>query len=203
MQTRKFEVGKYIVEYIEELHLYIVNGVILPSITTIIKSKFPVDVNIPDEVLQNAKERGNRVHKEIEDFEKSGLVPLESQEFNNYLSLKNLYKFKVIDSEKIVVLEIDNKPVAVGRLDQVISINNELAINDIKSTSTLNRDYLYYQTNLYRIAHNQTYGTDIKLCYGTHLNKDTKAFKRLPTNTEIVIHLVKEYLKKKEENENE
>ena len=191
------QIGKYIVEYLEEEHIYLVNGIILPSITQIIKSKFPIDETIPEEVLESARNRGNRVHKIIEVYETTG-DELHCQELDNYIKLKKRNDFKVIDVEKIVVLEMDNHPVACGRLDQLIEINGELAINDLKSTSKLDMQYLYYQTNLYRIAHNQTYGTQIEKCYATHLKGNEYAFKRVLTNDEIVLQIVRDYLAKQE-----
>lgn len=187
-------VGKYIVEYLEDTHVYLVNGVITPSITQLLKKHFPVAESIPQNILENARKRGNRVHKEIEDYEHLESIKEPSIELKNYVELKDKYKFNVIDVEKIVVLEKDGKVVACGRLDQLIEIDGELAINDIKSTYKLNHEYLYHQTNLYRIAHNQTYGTDIKKCYATHLKGNTAKFKSIPSDDEIVAKIINEYL---------
>lgn len=195
------QIGRWRVEYLEQSHLYLVNGVIVPSITTILKTKFPMDDSIPEDVLDNARQRGNRVHKEIEDYETKGDVATDSIELTNYIKLKARHSFDVVDVEKIVVLEIDGNPVAAGRLDQLITINNELAINDIKSTSKLNTMYLYYQTNLYRIAHNQTYGTNIQKCYATHLKGNEASFKTIVKNDEIVMKLVRDFLANQSEEE--
>lgn len=195
------QIGRWRVEYLEQSHLYLVNGVIVPSITTILKTKFPMDDSIPEDVLDNARQRGNRVHKEIEDYETKGDVATDSIELTNYIKLKARHSFNVADVEKIVVLEIDGNPVAAGRLDQLITINNELAINDIKSTSKLNTMYLYYQTNLYRIAHNQTYGTNIQKCYATHLKGNEASFKTIVKNDEIVMKLVRDFLANQSEEE--
>ena len=195
------QIGRWRVEYLEQSNLYLVNGVIVPSITTILKTKFPMDDSIPEDVLDNARQRGNRVHKEIEDYETKGDVATDSIELTNYIKLKARHSFDVVDVEKIVVLEIDGNPVAAGRLDQLITINNELAINDIKSTSKLNTMYLYYQTNLYRIAHNQTYGTNIQKCYATHLKGNEASFKTIVKNDEIVMKLVRDFLANQSEEE--
>lgn len=195
------QVGKWNVEYLDDVHIYLVNGVIVPSITSMLKSKFPVTNSIPKPILDNARTRGNRVHKEIEDYENLESIANASEELINYISLKEKHNFNVIDVEKIVVLEKDNKVVACGRLDQLIEINGEKAINDIKSTYKLNMEYLYYQTNLYRIAHNQTYGTDIKKCYATHLKGDTAKFKTIPADDEIVWKLIDNFLSTHKEEE--
>ena len=188
------QVGKFIVEYFEDTHLYLVDGVIVPSITRLLKKHFPVADTIPQHVLENARKRGNRVHKEIEDYEHLESIKEPSTELKNYVELKEKHKFEVIDVEKIVVLMKGDKVIACGRLDQLIEIDGELAINDIKSTYKLNYEYLYHQTNLYRIAHNQTYGTDIKKCYATHLKGNTAKFKSIPSDDEIVAKIIDEYL---------
>lgn len=198
------QIGKYQVEYLEDSHIYLVNGIILPSITTIISEMLGKDKSlesIPDNVLETARNRGNMVHKEIEHWEKVGYIEHEDcQEIYNYIELKVRNGFNVIDVEKIVILELDGNPIACGRLDQVIQINNECGINDIKSTYKLDYEYLYYQTNAYRIAHNQTYGTNYKKCYATHLRNDESSFKPILVNDEIVMQLFKDYVIRNEGN---
>lgn len=194
-------VGKYNVEYLDDIHIYLVNGVIVPSITSMLKNKFPVANSIPKAVLDKARTRGNRVHKEIEDYENLESISEPSIELQNYIELKDKHKFNVIDVEKIVVLHKDGQVIACGRLDQLIELEGELAINDIKSTYKLNMEYLYYQTNLYRIAHNQTYGTDIKKCYATHLKGDTAKFKTIPADDDIVWKLIDNFLQTHKEEE--
>lgn len=196
------QVGKWNVEYLEQSHLYLVNGVVVPSITQVLKMKFPMDDSIPEDVLDNARQRGNRVHKEVEDYETNGTVAEDSEELKNYIKLKARHSFNVVDVEKIIVFELDNKPVAAGRLDQVIiDRNGDMAINDLKSTSKLNTAYLYYQTNFYRIGHNQTYGTNIQKCYATHLKGNEASFKPIVRNDAIVIKLLVDFLSEQKEEE--
>ena len=112
------QVGKYNVEYFEDTHLYLVDGVIVPSITRLLKKHFPVAESIPQHILENARNRGNRVHKEIEDYEHLESIKEPSTELKNYVELKDKHKFNVVDVEKIVVLHKDGQVVACGRLDQ-------------------------------------------------------------------------------------
>ena len=115
-------VGKYNVEYLDDIHIYLVNGVIVPSITSMLKNKFPVANSIPKAVLDKARTRGNRVHKEIEDYENLESISEPSIELQNYIELKDKHKFNVIDVEKIVVLHKDGQVIACGRLDQLIEL---------------------------------------------------------------------------------
>ena len=195
------QIGNHQVEYLEDVHIYLVDGVIVPSITQLLKKHSNIVDSIPLSVLENARQRGNRVHKEIEDYEHLESIKEPSIELLNYVELKEKHKFNVIDVEKIVVLHKDEQVIACGRLDQLIELEGELAINDIKSTYKLNMEYLYYQTNLYRIAHNQTYGTDIKKCYATHLKGDTAKFKTIPADDDIVWKLIDNFLQTHKEEE--
>ena len=60
-------------EFIEDGHIYLYGGIILPSITTILKAKFGGKyTNVSRDVLQRASELGTQVHEAIEDYEKRG-----------------------------------------------------------------------------------------------------------------------------------
>ena len=197
-------VGKYEVEFIEETHTYLVDGVVLPSITTIISEMLGKDKEleaIAPNVLEEARQRGIRVHKAIEDYEYQGIDTSDDVvELKNYKYLQEREKFEVLESERIVILELDGKPVACGRTDQLIKVNEELGINDIKSTYNLDNEYLYYQTNLYRIGWKHTYGVEPNRCYSTHLRgAGTRAFTRILVNDEIPLKLVRDYLEKHKE----
>ena len=59
-----------LLEYIDESHTYVYNGVILPSITQILKIKFGNKYDgVSENVLKRASDKGTAVHKAIEDYE--------------------------------------------------------------------------------------------------------------------------------------
>lgn len=61
-----WEIAGGILEYIDETHTYIYDGVILPSITQMLKSKFGNKYNGVDKrVLKRAADKGTEVHKSI------------------------------------------------------------------------------------------------------------------------------------------
>ena len=69
-----WEIAGGLLEYIDETHTYLYDGVILPSITQILKIKFGNKYNgVSKEVLQKASERGTMVHQAIEDYEKRNI----------------------------------------------------------------------------------------------------------------------------------
>ena len=116
MQT--WTIGNYVIEYWEDSHTYLVNGIILPSITTILKKKFGNKYQGVDErILEAASQRGTEMHQAIQDYEEDGINDINNRELQNYIFLKKHYKWKVIASEIPVILFLDDVPVAVGRLD--------------------------------------------------------------------------------------
>ena len=191
-----WEIAGGILEYIDETHTYIYNGEILPSITQVMNMKFKNKYSgISKEVLQRAAERGSKIHKTIEDYERHNQENPESVELRNYKFLKKAYKFECIDNEVPVVIFKDGKAVACGRLDLVLEEEGKIGLGDIKTTSTLDREYLRYQLNLYRIGYQQCYGTDIAFLRGIHLRNDTRKYIPIPIDENIAMGLINEYLK--------
>lgn len=194
----KWIIKDYDVEFIDVSHTYLVNGVIVPSITTILKNKFSNKYNgIPKNVLRRASELGTQMHLAIQQYEEQN-IDCDLKELKNYKFLKRQYKWTCIENEKPVILFMDNKPIACGRIDMIGSINNEMGLFDFKRTSVLDKDYLGYQLNLYRIAYQQSYGTEIEFLRGIHLREDVRKFVKIPINEELTLKLIEEW---REQNE--
>ena len=191
-----------LLEYIDESHTYIFNGVILPSITQILKLKFGNKYHgVSNSTLERAANLGTEVHKAIEDYETKGIENIELKELRNYVFLKVRNNFKCLKNEVPIVLFLDDKPVAAGRVDLILEQNGQVGIADIKRTSTFDKEYVAYQTNLYRIGYQQTYGEDITFLRGLHLRENTRKYIELPINEDMPLKLVKDYLKKEDNNE--
>ena len=190
-----------VLEYFDDEHVYLVDGVIVPSITQILKYKFGGKYNgVSKSVLQKASEKGTMVHEAIEKYCKYGYES-DLPELRNFKFLQRAYKFDVIENEVPVILSFDGKPVSAGRLDLVIEkigedgvLHGERGIADIKRTSTLDKEYLAYQLNLYRIAYQQCYGTKIDFLKGIHLREEKRKYVDIPINEDMAIELVKEYI---------
>lgn len=184
-----------VLEYIDETHTYLYEGVVLPSITQVLKAKFGGKYDgIPKATLERAAERGSEVHKAIEDFEKHG-IECDLPELRNYKFLKKAYKFDCIDNEVPVVLFVDDVAVACGRLDLVLTEGDQIGLGDIKRTSTLDKNYLAYQLNLYRIAYQQCYGTEISFLRGVHLRNDVRKYITLPINESLAYEVINQFYK--------
>ena len=193
-----WEIAGGLLEYIDETHTYLYDGVILPSITQILKIKFGNKYNgVSKEVLQKASERGTQVHQAIEDYEKRNIDNPDIKELRNYKFLKSRFGFECLENEIPIVLFLDNKPVCAGRIDLILKEKDQVGVADIKRTSVFDKEYVAYQTNLYRIGYQQCYGVEINFLRGLHLREDVRKYINLPINEEMSIKLVKQYLEER------
>lgn len=198
-----YEIKGYTIEYIDSIHCYICNGIILPSVTTILGIKFGNKYKDVDEaVLKRAAQNGTEVHNAIERYCKEG-IESDLQEVKNFKFLKKQYNFEVLDNEVPILIFKDDVPVAVGRLDLVLSDGENIGLGDIKRTSTLDKEYLAYQLNFYRIGYKQSYGKDISFLKGIHLRENTRKYVNIPINEEMALELLNKYLEKNGETKDE
>lgn len=184
-----------LLEYIDETHTYIYDGVILPSITQMLKFKFGNKYNSVDEkVLKRAAEKGTAVHQAIEDYEKRNLDDEACVELRNYKFLKKQFDFKCLDNEVPIVLFYKDKPIAAGRVDLIIEDKGKVGIADIKRTSVFDKEYVAYQTNLYRLGYQQSYGIEISFLRGIHLRDKVRKYIELPIKEEMMLEFIEKYL---------
>lgn len=187
-------------EYFDDTHTYLYDGLILPSVTQILGVKYKNDyASVPPAVLNNAAQRGTAVHKAIENYNNSGYDD-GSEAVRNFRFLQKQYGFEVLDSELPLVLFKDDIPIACGRLDMTMLMDGETGIADIKTVSALNKDKIAYQLNLYRIGLMQSYGVDAKFLKVIHLRDGIRKVIDCPVNEGMTWELIERYL---EESENE
>lgn len=150
------------IEFDEENHTYIKDGIILKSVTQLLKELFPSKYDgIPKEILNNKAIYGTELHKYIEILEnKKPKKPLgyikryykpsiyQEESIRQYLDIKEKYNIEVLESEKIV----SYKYLYAGTLDIKAIVNGKKAIIDIKTTYELDEDYVSWQTSLYEYA---------------------------------------------------
>ena len=142
------------IEYLDQDHVYLYNGEIIPSVTQILSFIFPDKYkDIPEHILKNKSQYGTKIHEAIEKFESEGIIEkldyIQEASFNQYLRLKKEHKIEVIDQEQI----IHYKDIYAGRYDISGHVNGEYSLIDIKTTAELDLEYCKYQLNLYRFAH--------------------------------------------------
>lgn len=185
------------VEYIDDIHQYLVDGCMVDSVTQILGVKYKNDyASVPPAVLDNASKRGTAVHKAIENFNVSGYDD-GSEAVRNFKFLQKQYGFEVLDSELPIVIFKDDMPIACGRLDMTMLMDGETGIADIKTVSSLNKEKIAYQLNLYRIGLMQSYGVDAKFLKIIHLRDGIRKVVDCPVNQGMAWELIEKFLNKK------
>ena len=168
-----------VLEYIDESHTYLVDGIIVPSVTQLLHRKFNKKYDgISAEVLNKAAARGTRIHKGSEEYCRLGKEP-EYSETKDFIFVTKKNGLTVKENEIPIILDLGGETFA-GRLDLILEAEGELAVADIKTTATLDKEYLAYQLNLYRLGAIQSYGYDIKRLYGIHLKNGTRKAVPIP-----------------------
>ena len=194
---KEWQINGHTIEFLEEQHLYICDGILVPCVSNILSYKFNDYSGVSREVLQRASEKGTEMHKAIEDYEQQGITS-DLREFENYLYLKKKHKFENISNEVPVLYERGGRVLFVGTLDQVITIDGKLGINDFKRVSAPNKKKIAYQLNFYKMAYEQSYGRKVELLAFTHLREDVRKFHDMPIDEEKAISLLNEFLEQEE-----
>lgn len=190
-----WKIGAETLEFFDDGHIYLVDGIVVPSITQILNVRFGAAyANVPPDVLKRAAERGTMIHAQIENFIKTGEANEFSLPFSQCLETCGLHP---IDCEIPVILHENGNPVAAGRLDLLLGREGKMGIADIKTTKKLNTDYLFYQLNLYRIAFMQSYNSPIEFLGGVHLRESAK-YAEIEINENKALEIVTEWRKNNE-----
>ena len=188
------EIKGHTLEYFEDEHLYLVDGLVVPSITQLLKVRFGNKYeHIRTDTLKRASEAGTQVHDAIQRLCEDGEVA-DLPEVRNFMFLQRQYGFEVIENETPVILSVLDEPIAAGRLDMVIRMDGQIGGADIKRTSSLDKEYLFYQLNLYRIAYLQSYEVEWDFLRGIHLKDNVRKFVPIPINEHMAWRLAHQYL---------
>jgi hypothetical protein len=157
------------IEFIEKTHTYLVDGVIVPSVSAILHSIFPDKYkNINKNILEKKAQYGTTIHEYIECLEKmQSVMPKLNFEqelsIRQYRRLKAKFELEVITQEQMV--EYNGR--YAGRFDMIANVKGKLSLCDIKTTSVLDKEYLSYQLSFYELA----YGKKFKKLYAIWLPK--------------------------------
>lgn len=150
------------IEFIEEIHQYLVDGILVPSVTQILKNIFPTKYeNVDKKILDEKSQYGTKLHKCIEIIEKKkpkrpiayckkyiGINIYQEESLKQYLKIKEQYNIKVLESEK----KVQYKGLYGGTLDIKGEVNGCKALIDIKTTYELDKEYVSWQNSYYELA---------------------------------------------------
>lgn len=191
------EIKGHTLEYFDDDHVYLVDGVIVQSITQMLQIKFGGKYrSVNKDTLKKASEAGTETHRAIEEYCLTG-VRADIPEVRGFMFLERSYGLTVLENETPVILFKNDAPISAGRLDMVITQAGFKGIGgaDIKRVSKIDKEYLGYQLNLYRIAYRQSYGIEWSFLRGIHLKDDIRKLVKIPINEHMAWDFINDYLK--------
>ena len=144
------------IEFIEDSHQYLCDGVLIPSVSELIRFRFTdAYKGIPEKILKKKASYGTKVHDYIErfikgeftleDLNKKKIDPDIKIAVENFEYHRKMWAFHIKDMERIV----DYKGRYAGMFD-LLTIDDYVI--DIKTTSELHEEWLKYQLSLYALA---------------------------------------------------
>lgn len=156
------------VKFIKDTHQYTVDGILVPSVSTILRETIFKDKykNVPEFVLKRAAEFGTAIHDAIEHDDKLFLDEQQERVYDEWKRLQEEENIQPEEQEQIVHYQTEY----AGTFDMIANIKGEKCLVDIKTTYSLDLEYLSWQLTMYAIA----YGHEGKL-YAVWLPKKGKA----------------------------
>lgn len=150
MKKKEIKLADCGVVFDAETHTYCTqDGKVLHGITGRLKERaFPDEyLNVPEEVLAKAAERGTRIHHALEMYDSVGMETEECPELQNYLKAQTEHPFLAehLRSEYLVT---DGRQYA-SAIDKVYRDGDGVIIGDVKTTYHLNEDYVSWQLSIY------------------------------------------------------
>lgn len=153
------------IEFIKEQHLYLVDGILVKSVTQILQLIFPDKYkNVDKKILNNKASFGTEGHLIIETLDVSDINKAKNQALNiqnkdlqvcirEYLRLVEKHKITPLEHEKMV----SYKYLFCGTLDLIANISGIRSLCDIKFTAELDKEYLSWQLGMYALALNEKF----------------------------------------------
>ena len=147
-------------EFLESEHIYLKNGILVPSVTQILQLIFPNKYKNVDKTILNKKASfGTEGHSIIEKLDVSDINIAKNQALaiknkdlevciREYLRLVKKHKIEPLEHEKMV----SYKYLFCGTLDLIANIEGTRSLCDIKFTAELDKEYLSWQLGMYALA---------------------------------------------------
>lgn len=198
------------IEFLQDSHTYLKDGIIVPSVTTLIKKIISDKYKgINKKTLDKASKIGTLGHKIIEDMCKSKMnlddmnknieYLFKNKEINQelqislreFVRLVKKHNIEVVENEVIVSYGYD----FIGTADMFAYVDGNYSLIDLKFTSTFDREYLEWQLGFYNLASNR----DFKkfYCFWLPKGKIGKIIEVIPKTKEEILEKVEELKKSK------
>lgn len=137
------------IEFLEETHTYLVDGVIKPSVSEImtpLSKEYYKDIN--EDILQMACDRGSAIHKATEDIDQDKGYDIKDKWKDYVFQYK---KFKALRKPKIKEVEqqLTNGEYC-GTIDRIMDIDGDIWLVDIKTSAKINDTLVAVQLGGYK-----------------------------------------------------
>jgi len=180
-----WEINGVTLEYDNESHNYIADGLIIPSVTTVLE-----EIIFKDNYREKALAESRRI-KNVKDYCKG--TERKTDEVRGFKFLQKKYDIVPLCNEVPILIFNNNKPIMAGRVDLLADIRGETTLCDIKSTAQLNVNYLGYQLNLYRVGLRQSYRQEVAGLAGIHLRGLTRKLVNITIDDFKVKEIIERY----------
>ena len=184
------------IEFIEEEHLYLVDGIIVPSVTQILGMIFPDKYkNVDKEILKKKAEFGTLGHSIIEhldinnpDIALNSILNGQNEELEyciaQYINLCKTFEIEPLEHEK----KVSYKYLYAGTLDLIANVDGIESLCDIKFTYKCDKEYLSWQLGMYALALGKEF--EKYYCVWLPKNKQGQLIEIVPkTKEEILMKL--------------
>lgn len=153
------------IEFIEKEHIYLIDGVITPSVSEVVATQYPNSyANVPKHILEEKAEYGTVVHQAIESIIKNTERPevnfYQSWNIDEYLKLTK--KFNIKDCE----ITVNYHTYYCGRLDILAELDGAKCLIDIKTYAamdSISKEKTKLQLSLYSLAYDVEHYLERKL----------------------------------------
>ena len=147
-------------EFLENEHIYLKKGIIIPSVTQILQLIFPDKYkNINSKILEKKSIFGTTGHEIIEhldvnnpDIVKKTISSIQNKDLEicirEYVRLCKTFKIEPLEHEK----RVSYKYLYAGTLDLIANVDGIESLCDIKFTAELDKEYLAWQLGMYALA---------------------------------------------------
>ena len=178
-------------EFNDQTHTYKLNGKIIPSVTQIINEVLFYNKysSVSEDTLELAKKKGSLIHKEIEDYIKTGSTGFTT-ELQSFINIVKDKKLEYMKSE----VKVHNKEIA-GTIDIVCKIGDKNVIIDTKTTAELDKEYVSWQLSMYAYILETHYNVRVDELYGMWLRDDKSKFVKVEKKTHNQVEDVLEAFK--------
>jgi hypothetical protein len=160
--------------FLDEGHKYIVNGEEVPSVSELCRFiSREVYGDVAQFRLDNAAERGTKIHKACEVLDKYGTAEVESDILPYLQAYLQFRKDHSVKWDKVEYQSYHPALHYAGTIDRYGVVDGSATLLDIKSSSALQKALGVAQLNLYRMML-EAAGLTVERLYILHLKPDGK-----------------------------